>query len=179
MISVTRRGFKSGLVWLLAAVTVAMAPKAASAADKIYMQVPNIPGGSMDRPGWIDVLAFSGNALPPTNAGKSQNNSSACQISVSKQLDISGPRLWAAAITGQTFSTIDIQVVGLGSDLKPFVVYDVSLSNVQITSVADSGSNEIPYESISFKAANLTLTFTPQNNDGTLGTPVSSTFSCN
>lgn len=54
-----------------------------------------------------------------------------------------------------------------------------SAKNAQITSVSDSGTNEFPTETLSFKSAEVTLAFTPQNDDGSLGTPVTSTFECN
>jgi type VI protein secretion system component Hcp len=96
-----------------------------------------------------------------------------------KQLDIAGPRLWAATVTGQTFGSIELQVLQATGSVTPRLIYDIMLTNAQITGVSDSGANELPTESVSFKAASLTLAFTPQNDDGSPGTPVTTTFACN
>ena len=59
------------------------------------------------------------------------------------------------------------------------MIYDILLTNAQITAISDSGSSEIPVESLQFKATNVTLTFTPQNPNGSAGTPVTASFACN
>ena len=86
--------------------------------------------------------------------------------------------LVAATVTGQIINNVEFQVMKAG---VPFVIYDVLLTNTQITSIADGGSTgaDLPTENLSFKASNVTLTFTPQNLDGTAGTPVTTSFSCN
>jgi type VI protein secretion system component Hcp len=171
-----------GVVSLLVVIAIAMVPTAASAADQIFMLVPGIPGSSQvsGRTGWIDVLAFSGATTAPGTSTKTalpgQPPPLPCQISVSKQLDIAGPRLWAATVTGQTFATIDIQVVKVGA--IPVVIYDILLTNAQITSISDSGSSEFPTENLSFKATTVSLSFAQQNADGSAGTPVTSSFKC-
>jgi type VI secretion system secreted protein Hcp len=185
MKSAIRRGITGGgVVLLLVVIAIAMVPTAASAADQVFMLVPGIPGGSQvaSRSGWIDVLAFSGFASAPATstspAPPKQPPPQPCQIQVEKQLDIAGPRLWAATVTGQTFDTVKIQVVAVAAGV-PLVIYDILLTNAQITAISDSGANELPVESVSFKAANVTLTFTPQNPNGSAGTPVTTSFACN
>lgn len=159
-----------------------MVAQKASATDQLLMHVPGIPGSSVARADWIDLFSFSGTAVAPASNGTvrgSQSSAQPCQITVLKQLDIAGPRLWAATVTGQTFGTIELQVLQATGNLAPFLIYDIKLTNAQITAVADSGASEFPTESVTFKAASLTLAFTPQNDDGTPGTPVTTTFACN
>ncbi len=181
MKSITRRGITKGLLLLLVVSTIAMVPQKASATDQLLMHVPGIPGSSVARADWIDLFSFSGTAVAPASNGSArvlQSSTQPCQITVLKQLDIAGPRLWAATVTGQTFSTVEIQVLASGGPTAR-LVYDILLTNAQITGVSDSGASEFPTESVSFKAASLTLAFTPQNADGSSGTPITTTFACN
>jgi len=183
MKSMFRSGMTSVSLLIVIASTVAMVPQRASAADQLLMHVPGIPGGSQFRADWIDLYSFSGDAVAPStsngNGRPLQSSTLPCQMTVVKPLDIAGPRLWAATVTGQTFRTIEIQVVQTAGVTTPYVFYDILLTNAQITSVSDSGTNELPVENISFKAAEVTLAFTPQSEDGSPGSPVTSTFSCN
>ena len=88
-----------------------------------------------------------------------------------KSLDQSGPALWAAAAVGQVFPGVHVEVVQDG--VSPLVVYDIRLSNAKVTSIATSGSSELPIESVSFSYQSLTLTFNRQSPTGELipGTP--------
>jgi len=166
-------------------VAIAIVPTAASAADQIFMLVPGIPGSSTDaaHKNWIDVLAFSGGASAPATstspAPPKQPPPQPCQVAIEKFLDIAGPRLWAAAVTGQTFNNIEIQVTAVSGGIQQ-TIYDIQLTNAKITSINTSGSSGggIPTESVSFTATNVTLTFTPQNAQGGAGTPVTTSFAC-
>jgi len=173
MKSAIRRGTTSNLVLLLVVIAIAMVPTAASAAEQIVMLVPNIPGSSTlsGHTGWINVLSFTGSAVAPA-ASVGQP----CQMVVQKNLDIASPHLWLATVTGVVFSTpIKIDFVTVGTN--PFVVYEIQLENAQITSIEDSGSNALPQESVTFKAAKAILTFNEQNANGTI-TPITVTFTC-
>lgn len=180
---VTRRGMTRGVLLFLVVSTIAMVPQKASATDQLLMHVPGIPGSSQLRIGWIDLYSFSGGAIAPSTSNGSgkllQSSTLPCEVTVIKPLDIAAPRLWAATVTGQTFSTVELQVRSPTGSATSILIYDILLTNAQITSVSDSGTNELPIETISFKAAEVTLSFSPQNADGTVGTPVTSTFACN
>ncbi|MFZ1015240.1 MAG: type VI secretion system tube protein Hcp [Terracidiphilus sp.] len=181
MKSIPRSGMTKALLLLLVVSTIAMVPQKASAADQLLMHVPGIPGSSVARAGWIDLFSFSGTAVAPASNGSArvlQSSTQPCQITVLKQLDIAGPRLWAATVTGQTFSTVELQVLQATGVLTPQLFYDIMLTDAQITAVSDSSGSEFPTESVTFKAATVTLAFTPQNADGSPGTPVTTTFAC-
>jgi type VI protein secretion system component Hcp len=179
MKSSIRWGTTSGLVLLLVLIAIARVPTAASAAsagEQIVMLVPTIPGSStlVGHAGWIDVSSFAGSAVAPTSVSAGQP----CQMVVQKPLDIASPHLWVATVTAQTFRTIRIQVIEPSTTGgKPFVLYDIQLDHAQFTSIGDSGSNALPVESVTFKAANVTLTFNQQNPNGT-STPITTSFTC-
>jgi type VI protein secretion system component Hcp len=173
MKSAIRRDTRSGLA-LLVAIAFAMAPTAASATEQIAMLVPNIPGSSTlsGHIGWIDVLSFAGSAVAPNPSVAQQH----CQMVVQKNLDIASPHLWLATVTGQTFLTIKIDLVAVGT--APFVAYEIELENAQITSIGDAGSSGVPQESVTFKAAKGIVTFNERNPSTGAITPITVSFTC-
>jgi type VI protein secretion system component Hcp len=178
MKSAIRRGTRSGLELLLVVIAIAMVPTAASAADLVVMLVPGIPGSSLvaGHTGWINVVSFAGSAIGPAATGGKQ----ACQMVVQKPLDIASPHLWVATVTAQMFTTpIKIQVIspGLGGG-GAFVLYDIELTNAEITSIGDSGSNAVPLENVTLKAASVKLTFNEQNPSSGALTPITTSFAC-
>jgi len=176
MKSAIRRDKTRGLALLLV-VTIALVPTAASAAtEQIVMLVPNIPGSStlIGHNARIDVLSFAGSAVAPAASGGGQP----CQMVVQKDLDIASPHLWLATVTGQAFSSIKIDLVTVGGTTAPFVAYEIELDNVQITSIGDSGSNALPQESVTFKAAKGSVTFNERNPATGAITPIKVTFTC-
>lgn len=179
MKSAIRRGIAGGLVLLLVVIANATEPTASSATDQIFMQVPGIPGSSVaaGRSGWIDVLSFSGSGVAPTTSG----GKPPCQIVVQKSLDIASPHLWVATVTGQVFSAspIKIQLTKPGTTGGPYyVLYDIELTNAEITSIGDSGSSALPTESLTLKADKVTVTFNAQNPATGAITPITASFGC-
>ena len=88
--------------------------------------------------------------------------------------------MWSATVTGQTFSAVELQVVTSWNTTSR-LLYDIILTNAQITGVSDSGATDggWPTETVTFKAASLTLAFTPVNGAGDPDTPITTTFACN
>ncbi len=141
-----------------------------AAAQDAFLLVPGIPGDSTQvrYEDWIEVVSlsqgFDGSAKGP----------SACTVLVGKPLDKAGPLLWAAAVTGQTFASIQIDIVR-GSD-KPVKYYELTLNNVRVSSI-----NTQPLdlgETLSLQGTSATLKFFPQKADGSLDTPVTATAIC-
>jgi type VI protein secretion system component Hcp len=174
MNSAIRRVTTRGLV-LLVVIAIAMAPTASSATEQVFMQVPGIPGSSMvaGHVGWIEVLSFGGSASAPSSG----TTGLPCQMTVQKPLDIASPHLWFATVTGKVFTTIDIQVVA-PTTTTPYVLYDILLANAEITSIADSGSNALPLETLTLKATKVTLTFNTRNAATGAITATTSSFTC-
>jgi type VI secretion system secreted protein Hcp len=140
-------------------------------AQDTYMLVPGIKGSSTDarHRDWIEVLSLS--QTLDQGAARPQ-----CTLNVTKLLDISGPLLWGAAITGRSFRDIRIDVVRQGEDRQVF--YQITLTNAVVTGIATSGSSGGFIETVSLSATSVQLRFFPQRADGSLGTPVTSTFTC-
>jgi type VI protein secretion system component Hcp len=94
-----------------------------------------------------------------------------------KVLDATSPPLIAAALTSQIIKTVKVIYTKPVAD-KQVDFFTLTLGNVGITSVQESGSNETPQESVSFNAQTYTFSFTPQNPDGTAGTPITAGGTC-
>ncbi len=151
---------------------LAFTSSAAFAQTRSYAFFPGIQGGSVDKghEGWIDILSVS--------QGLSAGKKTACQISLTKALDVAGPRLWLAAVTGQTFSEVRIDVVKQGGDTS-LIYYVIRLQNATISSISTAGATGGDFfESLSLNAGNVILSYYPQNPDGTLGSPVIANIPC-
>jgi type VI secretion system Hcp family effector len=175
----TRRARTSCGVSLLALLAILMMPGSAAAADDVVMQVAGLSGPSTVKAGSIDLLSFSVSATAPgTSTGTEQATLPSCQIAVTKQLDAASPQLWSAAVTGRRFQTIEIQVlVPLGD--QPTPVYKIDLKDAYFTKIATSGTSQTPTETVTIKASNVSMAFTPLTPTGTIGTSVPVAFACN
>jgi len=165
-----RRTFAvSGMV---VALGFAVVTNAAAAVSDTFMLVPGIPGESIDarHADWIDVLSLSQSWAPE---GKKGNP---CLVQVIKPLDIAGPKLWAAAVTGQIFPQIQIDIVRAGAQRQRY--YEIKLTGAFIASISTSGDDMFA-ETLTLSAPTVTLSYYPQRADGSLGPPVVSTLQCN
>ena len=147
----------------------------AAAQVSTYMLVPNIQGGSTVRghEKWIDVMSLRQSLTNPP--GK---RTSSCSIEVVKALDIAGPKLWAAAVTGQFFGDIKIDVMRATGDGQS-KLYEVHFLGAHVLSI-ETDVSAAAAERLTLSADLVTLTFFTQNADGSSGGPSSSaSVACN
>lgn len=156
----------------LTAVTVGLAPALVWAQTNTFMLVSGIPGGSFDEAhvGWIDVISLR--QAFPADQGNAQ---SACEIEIVKGLDIAGPHLWTAAVTGQSFAEVRIEVTQSGEENRK--IYEIQLRNVRITRIVTAGDTTVA-ENVGLAPATMVLLFFPQNPDGSIGAPVTTEIPC-
>lgn len=156
---------------LIAAASVTLGVPAAHAVTDVYMTIPGIPGESVDHryEGAIHVLALRQSLLP------SSKGAEACSVEVTKLLDIAGPRLWAAAVSGQRFNQIRIDVVKGG--LEAVKMYEIRLAGAHVVNITTSGDDNFT-EAVTLGASSMTLTYYPQKADGSQGPGISETVSC-
>jgi type VI protein secretion system component Hcp len=95
-------------------------------------------------------------------------------VEVTKGLDRSGPPLWAAAVTGTTFTDIKIEITRAAA--KPVRFYELTLANAKVRAISSMPSSLAEQVTITGTAA--TLKYYPQNPDGSLGAPVTATVDC-
>jgi type VI secretion system secreted protein Hcp len=145
--------------------------------DPIFMQVPGVVGDSTDanHQGWIELQAWAigfqnPNALSSATGGNPSMSTFAATLLYSQ----ASPQLLQALATGQHLGTVKVDFVKAGAG--PELTYlNIVLTNAAIVSLADSGSasENSPAENVAIKASQLSATYTPQNPDGSAGTPVS------
>lgn len=175
---------------LLAAALAASAvtPAPAMAAYDIFLKMDNLVGEStqIKYEKWIELLSYSTGFLARTsqgNAGAPVGRSTCSPFGASKSVDRSSPPLLTAVMSGQHFQKAEIDFVrtsgGRGPN-GPFLKY--LLENVIVSSLQESGAaggDNTPDESLALNYGKLTITYYPQNVDGTQGDPVVATVNCN
>lgn len=156
----------------------------AIAAINVYLIVDGIQGTSKTRAGAIDLESFSvgvSNASSTTTragaAGAAAGKPDCSDLSIMKQLDASSPPLIGAALTGQTIKSVQVIYTKPVADAQ-VDFFTLTLGNVKITSVQESGSNENPQESVSFNAQTYTFSFIPQKPDGSPGAAITAGGIC-
>lgn len=151
----------------------------ASAQTNTFLNMGTIKGSSTDafHKDWIDVISLTHTLqVSQTSAGAARvARQAACSLEVIKPLDIAGPRLWGAAVTGQVFTEVQIDVSSQGE--SPRVFYQIKLRNAIITGISTVGNGGYA-ERLSLSAQSVELTFRPQKPDGSLDAPVVSMFEC-
>jgi len=137
-----------------------------------FMLVPGIPGDSSHEryDGWIDVLSLTQTFDPIAKSGN------VCSLAIHKRLDSAGPRLWAAAVTGQLFSQIQVDIVK--EDDRPTKIYEILLVNARVASIMSMEGGEGVIDSLTITADSVGLKFMRQNADGSIGQPITASFSC-
>ena len=135
-----------------------------------FMFVPGIKGSSTDarHKDWIDVGSL-------TQTLEHARRNPQCSLKVVKGLDISGPLLWAAAVNGQLFGEIQIDVTKNGGDGNG-LVYQIKLHNAHVTNISTMGSLEY-VEQVTLDAGSVQLIFFNQGIDGRI-TQITSSFAC-
>jgi type VI secretion system secreted protein Hcp len=149
-----------------------------TAGDPIFMQVPGVPGDSTDasHQGWIDVQAWQvGFQNPHALSSATGGNPSIGTFDATLSYSQASPLLLQALATGQHLGTVEVDLVKASGTGTEVTYLKIVLSNAAITTIGDGGSAaEIsPTENIGIQASQLSATYTPQNADGSAGTPVS------
>lgn len=143
----------------------------AQAVTSTYMYVPGINGSSSDlrHRDWIDVVSLT----QTLDQSKKQPE---CTMEVVKSLDISGPALWGAAVTGRVFGEIliDVTINEIRSG-APKLFYQIKLQSARVRGISTIG-NGVYVERVTLDAGSVQLLFYPQGANGSLGAPV--TFVC-
>lgn len=144
----------------------------------VFLKLTDVAGESKDsaHAGEIDVLSYS---IGVSNAGTSDHGggsgagrASFSDISLMKRVDTSSPTLIKFCTTGKHITQGILTIRKSGGDVvgEPYLV--ITLDEVLVTSVQESGSSEEPTESISLSFAKIHYVYKPQKEDGTLGAQV-------
>jgi type VI secretion system secreted protein Hcp len=144
----------------------------------IYMNYDGIPGEATqaDHQNWIDIGSFQfgiGRAISHgigSTANREASEPSISEITVTKTMDSSSPKLFTESVTGAAGKTIKIDLVSTGSPGNTYATY--TLTNSLISGYSVSTGGDRPSESISISFTKIEFKLTPFTSDGKAGSPV-------
>jgi type VI secretion system secreted protein Hcp len=89
-------------------------------------------------------------------------------ISITKEVDKSSPKLFSACASGRHIPQIVIYSQKAGDGTNPLVYYKITLQDVIVSSVDNQGAShgDAIMESIVFNTAKVTFDYQPQNRTG-------------
>lgn len=141
-----------------------------------FLKIDGIPGGSLDKahPDQIEILSFQFGATQTKG-----RQADLQEFTITKFLDKSSPLIFAALCRNESIPTAVFTARKAGEGQPDF--YKVTMRDVIIASVTPGGSTgahgTLPFETVALSFGQAAITFTPQNNDGSAGTPVTATCS--
>lgn len=150
-----------------------------------FMLIPSISGESLDsrHRDWINVISIrhtleQASGLATGGAQATRTPRTACEIEIIKLLDRSGPLLWMAAVTGNIFTEVRIEVVRGGEGQQK--IYEIRLSNARVSSISTANEEgAFPLESVVLAADRAVLTYIPIHPiTGQPQAPVNANINC-
>ncbi len=169
---------------ILAATTgLALTAFEARAASDFLLKIDGIDGESTDarHKGYIEILSWSWGVAQAATTGNSARTGKACptDMSLAKPVDKASPPLISGAVGGNVSPTailIGMRGVGSGSG-APQEYLKIEMKNVLVSSYQVSGaSGGGATDAFSLRAGSMTVSYYPQKADGSLGTPVVTSF---
>jgi len=138
-----------------------------------YLIIDGRPGPSTSKQDAIDILSFSFGASQTAVIGVGSSGGEARSgradlhnVSIMKVTDKTSPLLFEDCVTGNIFKKVDIIYdKPVGDSQEDY--FKIHMENAMITSVALSGSNENPTESVSFAFGKIKVSYNPEE-DGKL-----------
>lgn len=155
-----------------------MAAINAQAATAYFLQIDGIKGESTDRShkDWIDINSFSWGISNPGSVasgggGGSSGKTVFSPFSWTQDLDMSVPSLFVGAASGTHYknATLDVQHTG-GKSTDVF--FQMTFDDVLLTKLNINGTGGLPGVAAALDYSKITMTYRPQNANGSLGTPV-------
>jgi type VI secretion system secreted protein Hcp len=140
-----------------------------------YIKFDGIEGESVDKDhkAWINILSFSQGIHQPgggaTGTARRRGDVILDDISVSKLLDKSSPKIAESVCKGKVFPKVEIELTASYTDAGRVTYYRYELKNVLVTSYSVSGaaqSEEAPAEDFSLNFEEIKVTYTENDNKG-------------
>lgn len=147
----------------------------AQAASVYFLKIGDVKGESTDtrHKDWIDVDTFYWGISSSDSIGTgggTRGRAIGTPLSWTQGLDSSAPALFVAVGSGRLYPTATLEVQRTGSD--PAVYFQMLFEDVSIASLSINGAVGTPGAAGSLVYSKLTMTYRPQNSNGSLGAPI-------
>jgi type VI secretion system secreted protein Hcp len=148
----------------------------------IYLKYDGIDGEAThsDHTKWIDITSMQfgiGRAIS-TPAGSTANREasepSVSEITVTKSMDGSSPKLFTESATGNVSKVVKIDLVSTGSPGNTYVTY--TLTNTLVSGYSVSTGGDRPTESVTLSFTKIEYKFIPYDDKNKAGTPVTVSY---
>jgi type VI secretion system secreted protein Hcp len=144
-------------------------------AEDIFMKIDGIPGDTTDKshPNEIKVSTWSwGSTSTYTYNSGSSGHVDIQDLHFTAKTSKASPLLFLGCATGTHAATAELTVRKPGS--TPIEFLKVSMTDVLIDSyqVVGSETDDVPVDQVSLQFTKVQYKYTPQNQDGTPGTPI-------
>jgi type VI protein secretion system component Hcp len=158
-------------VCLAIAASTALIAGTAQAASDFFLKIVGITGTSqvVGFTDYIDIFSYS----------VGFTNGACSSLNVMKKMDTASADITAAALLGTTYPSAVL--VGRKAGTQPFVYLRVTLTNVKVTSLQDSGSaggDDVPTESVSMQPSSVKIESFVQDSSGNSVLAATNTVSC-
>ena len=143
-----------------------------------FLKLDGIPGESQDpsHVGQIGVLSWSWGMSRAAPTGTTNPKPNVSEFSIFKDVDLASAPLMRACLGGTVIKSGLFVGAKVGSDFPNSPFLQMNFQQLRVTSVQDSGSSEVPSESVSFSFGIVTFTYTPTDPAGTPGMPKAYTY---
>lgn len=157
-----------------------------AAATDFFLKIEGVEGESTDakHPGTIEIESFSWGV---SNAGTTATTAGGAgggagkvvfqDIHFTTRVNKASPILMFGCATGEHFKKATLFVRKAGTEQQDY--YKVTLEDCLVSSYqsgGSSGADALPIDQFSLNFFRITFSYTPQNADGSLGTPVERTY---
>lgn len=148
----------------------------------IYVKYDGIDGEAthQDHQKWIDVssLQFGIGRAIATPSGSTNNREasepSVSEITLTKLMDTSSPKLFTESATGNAGKTVKIDLVSTGSPGVTYATY--TLTNTLVSAYSVSTGGDRPSESFSLSFTKVEFKLIPYDNENKAGNPITVSY---
>lgn len=151
---------------------------AGAAQSNIYMRVldPSQINGESVAAGfqnWTEITAFNAGATQPSNFTQGSGKADSKCFTISMSQDKMAYYLKRKLFLGSLLTSIQLDFTRTNSTNPAFIYYRVQMENVYVTAIEEAQiqGNPLITMNVSFLPAKFRYTYTPQNPNGTAGTP--------
>jgi len=145
-------------------------------AIEIFLRLDGIDGESQKtgHENEIEIFSFSNGASNPSSVafgtGSGAGKVDLSSISLQKQLDIASPKLFTNCCNGSHIATGKMTCREAGGTPLEYFTYEMEEIFVDSISWGGAAGGGKPSESVSISYKKITVTYVPQNADGSGGT---------